>query len=171
MTMEQIFTLREVVRIACQEMPRCSVQQTVSWIVEHHLPTLDDNSLTLYNKALSVMVREERKGGVTPEITLYHENLCLDFGIEPTPFDREISIPCDLNNPVSGGCEWRELEEASIRNLDAHVILLRATAAANVAMAEQYVTLRNAAMRHNPDGDLDRTIGELRQLARGGDPA
>jgi hypothetical protein len=167
MTVEQIFTLREVVRIACQEMPRGSVHHTVSWIVEHHLPTLDDNSLTLYTKALAIMVREERKGRVTPETTLYHENLCLDFGLPPMPFDREISIPCDLNNPINGGCEWCELEEASIRNLDAHVVLLRATAAASVAAAEHYIALRQAAMRYNPDGDLDRTIGELRALARG----
>jgi hypothetical protein len=166
MTMEQIYTLREVVREACCALPGASVYDTVSWIRRHRRKVVEENFETLSYQALAILVRAERKSR-PPEVDDYSENLALDFGLTPVPLDREISVPKDLENPIAGGCDWRELEEATIRDLDAHILLLRATARATDLQAEHYNNLRQAAMRHNPNGNLNMTIRELRRIARG----
>ena len=164
MTMEQIVTLQEVIREACQKLPGANTHDTVNWIRRNYRKIIEDNFETLSYRALSVLVRAERKSRPPePEI---HPSLFQDFELEPMQLDREISIPNDLENPINGGCDWRELEESTIRQIDAHIVLLDATAAATTAQANRYRRFRQAAMRYSPDGSLDITIGELRKIAR-----
>src|SRR5215469_7350223 len=168
MTMEQIRYLNEVIREGIDNNPAARTYEVVCWIRDHYAGVIEENSITLINDGLADRIRREHKARPPlGEITDFSENLCLDFGIELMQFDQEISVPRDTENLINSVCDWPKLEDASIRAFDKHIALLKAIAEATLAHASGCEILRQAAMKHNPDGSLDRTIGELRQIARG----
>lgn len=168
MTIEQLRYLSEVIREAIDTNPRAATHVVVRWIWDHYPHVIDENELTLINDGLGDRIRREHKARPPlGEITEFSLHLCFDFGLPPIQFDEEISVPRDIENLINSPCDWPSLEETTIRDFDKHILLLRATAKATLEHADNCEQLRQAAMRHNPDGNLDITIGKLRAIARG----
>jgi hypothetical protein len=59
-----------------------------------------------------------------------------------------------------------QAQETTIRALDKHILLLRATAEATLEHADHCEQLRQAAIRYSPRGSVDVTLGKLREIAR-----
>jgi hypothetical protein len=166
-TLQQAYTLGEVIREALDALPGAAVRDVVNWIRENHRSVVEDNFETLSYQGLSVMVRAARKSRAPSlELQEYSHSLCFDFGLSPMLLDHEISVPRDMENLINSPCDWPVLEEATLLDLDKHIALLRATGAATLAQAERCAKLRQGAVRYSPNGRLDLTIGALREMAR-----
>jgi hypothetical protein len=161
-----MYTLGEVIREALDELPGASVHDIVNWIRMNHRQVIEDNFETISYQGLSAMVRAARKIHPRKEDDDYAESLCFDFGLPPMAFDKEISVPRDMDNLTKSVCDWPELEETTVRDFDKHIKLLIATGNATLTRATDCQALRDAAMQFSPNGDIDVTIGELRRIAQ-----
>lgn len=167
MTVQQAYTLGEVIREGLDQLPGAAVRDIVNWIRTNHREVIEENFETISYLGLSNMVRAARKARKKPtEIDDYSTSLCFDFGLPPMEFDGEISVPRDMTNVMNSVCDWSDLEETTIRNFDKHIELLEATGAATLKHAEECRILRQAAMQHSPGGTIDITLGDLRKIAR-----
>ena len=81
--------------------------------------------------------------------------------------DDEISVPFDLDNILNCECDWPDLDDASIDDLDKHLLLRDAQQIAHQARTECVRRLRQAAARVVP-GRTDIPLRELREIARNG---
>jgi hypothetical protein len=167
MTLEQIQTLEEAIDDALDILKGASTRDIVNWIRLNRRRIFDDNLETLGTEGLEARIRMRRKKRAPIEEAKSSGNLCFDFGLPAMELDTEVSIPSDMENLLYGPCEWKEPDDASIRDIDKHVLLLEAQGRSALARADSWRAVRQAAARF-ADGDLDLTLGELRRLARGG---
>jgi hypothetical protein len=166
MTFEKAYTLLDVVDEGLLETNSAPTRDVVNWIIANRRYVLDDNCLTLYGGALADLVRMRRKKkepGANPET----RNLCFDFGLETLPLPDEISVPTDMDNLPYCACAWKEIDEATIDDLDKHLALLTAQIELNMSSRANFRILRQAASRIVP-GRTDIALRELRKIARQG---
>lgn len=166
MTAIQLQTLQDVIDLALDTLKGKRGREVVAWIRERYPEILAEHDYELANEGLEVRIRERRKDRSSIEEAKTSRNLCLDFGLPVLQLDSEISIPRDLNDLIYGGSNWKEADDATLDDLDAHILLLEAQAAANLAKADNCRRIRQAAARF-ANGNRKLTLGELRQIARG----
>ncbi len=167
MTFEQLYTLQDVVREALDKTNSGPTRDVIRWLQLNRRAVLDQNQMTIEVEGLGNIVRAERKKGANRESAPEIHSLCLDFGIETLDLPDEISVPTDMDNLLYCHCEWEPLDDATIDDLDKHVLLLQAQISANVASVDSISILRQAAIRVVP-GRTDIPLRELRRIARGG---
>jgi hypothetical protein len=166
MTFEQRFTLIEAIDATIDAMPGASVRDLVVWFRLHRRGVCDDNSETIGTLGLSQLFRERKKKR-TPREEAATDNLCFDFGLPAMELDVEISIPLEKDNLLYGKCEWREIDDASIPNVEQHALYLDAQEQSIHAKAANYRLIIRAAKRFLKPGDPpDITLGILRERAR-----
>jgi hypothetical protein len=166
MTMEKAYTLLDVVDEGLLETNSAPTRDVIHWILMNRRSVLDDNSLTLYSDALGNLIRTRRKKD-TVAVTEIH-NLCFDFGLADLDLPDEISVPTDMDNLPYCSCDWQPLDDATVNDLDKHVLLLEAQIAANRASADAIRRLRQVAARVVP-GRTDIPLRDLRRIARNGE--
>lgn len=166
MTFQQLTTLQDVIRKALDT--HVSTPEAVNWIRSHYRRIVDENWETISYTGLSVLVRAMRKTARQNNGDEFNSvSLCLDFGLSPMPLDEEISVPRDVDNIINSMCDWRAVDAASLADVEKHIQLLLATAAATNLQAKHWQIFLQAAMLYNPDpANLNITIGQLRKIAR-----
>jgi len=165
MTLEQMQSLGEVIDQGLDKFPGGAVRDIVNWIRTEHRRVVEENFETLSYAGLAAMVRQRRKNRVPTEEKFYAFSLCLDFGLPSLDLDSEISVPRDIDNPINSVCDWKEPDDATIDDIDKHIIALRAQSDADSRHAAAWLTVRQAAIKIS-GGRTDITIGELRKRAR-----
>ena len=165
MTIAQVYTLMDVVDEALEKNPSAPTREVVNWLQTNHRATLDDNKLTIESEGLGNIVRSRRKrrepGIVTPEV----RGLCLDFGLEVLDLPEEISVPTDIDNLPFCPCKWPALEDATVDDLDKHLLLLDAQIALDMTSRANMRVLRQAAAKVIP-ARTDIPLKRLRVIAR-----
>lgn len=165
MTLVQEYTLQEVIEKALRETGNGPTREVTRYLQTHHRKVLDDNSLTIEAIGLGTLIRAHRKK--PPHKNLYEKisNLCLDFGLEYMDLDDEISVPLDMTNVLNSECDWPDIEDTTVDDLDKHLILRDAQEAAHVTKTQYVRALRQAAAQVVP-GRTDIPLRELRVIAR-----
>jgi hypothetical protein len=165
MTLAQLETLEEAIDDALDAMKGGSTRDVVNWIRMNRRRTFDDNLETLGAEGLEARIRVRRKKRRPEQAARSSENLCLDFGLPEMELDTEISIPRDMENLLYGACDWKEPDDASLRDIDKHIQLLKVQGHLALERARSWGLVRQAAARF-AHGNFDLTLGELRQIAR-----
>lgn len=166
MRLAQLQKLEDVIDEALDTLKGARCREIVVWIRERYAEILVEHSNQLIEEELEARIRNRRKQRPLAEETKTSRNLCLDFGLPELQLDSEVSVPRDLNDLLYGKSDWKEADDATLREIDAHILLLEAQAAANLAKAGNWRRIRQAAARYAND-NLDLTLGELRRVARG----
>lgn len=167
MTAIQLKNLLDVIDEALDALPgeHCSIVR--HYIKENHRRVFEEHEEEMADEKLDDRIRDRRKARKSPKEEWSAANLCLDFGLPKLDIDTEISVPRDMTNLIFGPVRWLPIEEATLDDLDKHIALLEAQAAANVKQAKDFRLLRGTAARF-AQGRKDVTIGELREIAREG---
>lgn len=165
MTLTQLQTLQDVIDEALDTLKGAPCRDVVAWIRTNYPEVLAQHAAELADEGLATRIRERRKQRSPIEETKTSRNLCLDFDLPELGLDSEISIPRDLDDLIYGGTDWKEADDATIDDIDAHILLLEAQAAANLAKADNWRRVRQAAARY-ARGNHHLTLGELRRMAQ-----
>lgn len=165
MTLVQVLTLHAVIDEALDTLKGARCREIVTWIREQHSEVVAVHRDQLADEGLTIRVRERRKQRSPLEESKTSRNLCLDFGLSKLDLDSEISIPRDLKDLIFGGSNWKEVDDATLADIDAHILLLEAQAVANLEKADNWRRIRQAAARF-ADGNHAMTLGELRRIAQ-----
>ncbi len=166
MTLEQLDTLENLIDEALNILKNAQRHQVVSWIRERYPHVLEEHSQELIDEGLTARVRRRRKQRAPLKEDKASRNLCFSFGLPAMQLDSEISIPRDFDNLLYGESDWKEADDATLEEIDAHILLLEAQARANFAKADNWRKVRQAAARY-AHGDLTLTLRKLRLRARG----
>jgi hypothetical protein len=165
MTLASSYTLQDAIEEALRKTNNGSTREVIHYLQMNHRKVLDDNSLTIESIGLGSMIRAFRKKPPNKDTYTKIKNLCFDFGLEYMDLEDEISVPLDLENILNSECDWPELDDATVDDLDKHLMLRDAQEAAHQARTECYRRLRQAAARVVP-GRTDIPLRELRRIAR-----
>jgi hypothetical protein len=165
MTLTSSYSLQDAIEEALLKTGNGSTREVIRYLQVHHRRVLDDNSPAIESIGLGSMIRAFRKKPPKKDTYVRMQNLCLDFGLDPMDLDDEISVPADMTNILNSECDWPELEDATIEDLDKHLALRDAQEAAHQAKTQRYRLLRQALARIVP-GRTDIPIRELRAIAR-----
>jgi hypothetical protein len=169
MTLTDAYSLQDAIEDALGKTGNGSTREVITYLQLHHRKTLDANSLTIESVGLGSLVRQFRKKPPNKDFYIEVKNLCLDFGLGPLDLDDEISVPLDLGNVLNCECDWPQLEDATIEQLDKHLILREAQQRAHEAKTQAYRSLRQAAIAvalSHFDGRCDVPLRDLRVIAR-----
>jgi len=166
MTITQLQTLEAVIDEALDSLRGGRCCEVVAWIRERYPGILAEHITELADEGLEARVRRRRKVRSPIEETKASRNLCFDFSLPELQLDSEISIPRDLDDLLFGRSDWKEADDATLREIDSHILLLEAQARANLAKADNWRRVRQAAARY-ANGNFDLKLGELRRRARG----
>jgi len=165
MTFATHFTLQEAIAEALEQTNNGGTRDVIRHLQLNFRRILDENSMTIEALGLGQMIRAQRK---KPPKKDYQErlcSLCLDFGLPVLDLDDEIAVPIDMTNVLGSECDWPELEDATIDDLDKHLQLRAAQQIAHDARTRNYVRLRQAAANVVP-GQTDIPLRQLREIAR-----
>jgi len=165
MTLASHYTLQDAIEEALAKTNNGSTREVVRYLQMHYRQVIDDNWMTVSGCGLGQMVRLFRKKPTNKDLHARIESLCFDFGLEPLDLDDEISVPVDMTNILNSECDWPELDDATIDDLDKHLLLREAQEQAHQARTRCYRLLRQAAARVVP-GRTDIPLRELRAIAR-----
>lgn len=165
MTMTQQYSLQDAIDEALQKTNNGTTREVTRYLQMHHRKVLDDNSLTIEAVGLGSMIRQFRKKPPNRETHTKIQNLCFDFGLPYMDLDDEISVPIDMSNPLNSECDWPVLDDATIDDLDKHLVLRDAQQEAHAARTQCVRLLRQAAAKVVP-GRTDIPLRELREIAR-----
>jgi len=165
MTLASSYTLQDAIEEALAKTNNGSTREVIRYLQMHHRKVLDDNSLTIESIGLGQMIRGFRKKPPSKDLHARIQSLCLDFGLDPLDLDDEISVPVDMTNILNSECDWPELDDATIDDLDKHLCLREAQEEAHKARTKCYRILRQAAAQVVP-GRTDIPLRELRVIAR-----
>lgn len=163
MTMQEMYSLQEAIQHALDATNDGSTDEVVTWLRLHRRDVLDANEMTIERCGLGHLVREFRKKHKTPREAVTVRQICMDLGLEELDIDLEISVPRGDGIEI---CDWIDLDDATIDNLDAHALLLDEKATATAAKATNVRFLRQKAALIVP-GRTDIPLRELRRIARG----
>jgi hypothetical protein len=166
MTLTSEYSLQEAIDDAIQQTNNGSTRDVIRYLQMHYRKVLDDNSLTIEGVGLGSMIRAYRKKPTLKDRQEKIRNLCLDFGLDYLDLDDEISVPVDMNNVLNSECDWPDIEDATVDDLDKHLILRDAQEVAHAARTLALRTFRQAAAQVVP-GRTDIPIRELREIVRG----
>lgn len=164
MTFEQIYTLQDAIDEAIAKTNTGTTHEVILWLQKHRRQLLDENQNIIEPEGLGNLIRACRKRP-TPETKEETRNLCFDFGLPDLELNTEISIPRDMENVLYCACDWKELDDATIADLDKHIVLLEAQAAANLEQAANLRKLRQAAAKR-AKGRTDIPLRDLRGKGR-----
>lgn len=167
MTLMSSYTLQDAIEDALEQTNNGSTRAVIRYMQLNHRKVIDANSLTIESVGLGSLVRQFRKKPPNKDVIARIQSLCFDFGLEPMDLDDEISVPLDLANILNSECDWPELDDATIDDLDKHLLLREAQESAHQAKTRCYRLLRQAAARVVP-GRTDIPLRKLRQIARDG---
>jgi hypothetical protein len=167
MTMEMAYTLLDVIDEALVITNSGPTRLVINWILLNRQSVLDDNRLTLYGEALGNMIRTRRKKKEKDPATDHTHSLCFDFGLKELDLPDEISVPSDMNNLPYCACDWPQLDDATIDDLDKHLALLDAQIELDMTSRANIRRLRQVAAQVVP-GRTDIPLRELREIARNG---
>jgi hypothetical protein len=143
---------------------RVSNRVIIDWIREHH-PEINIHDTEMANNHWMKLIRDRRKER-TPENEQHHSSqICFDFGLSEMQLDSEISIPRNALDPIYGGCYWKEADDATLEEISLHIDLLNAQSQAILGKAKNWRSVFRAAAKY-AGGDLQKTLGQLRILAR-----
>jgi hypothetical protein len=166
MTFASSYTLQDAIEESLLKTNNGSTRDVIRYLQTHHCKVLDENSLTIEVSGLGNMIRAFRKKPPNKDWYEQAVSLCLDFGLEPMALDDEISVPLDVDGGIlNSECDWPELEDATIDDLDKHLLLRDAQQRAFEARTRCVRLLRQAAASVVP-GRTDIPLGELRIIAR-----
>jgi len=166
MTFEALYTLEDAFDEALKATCNAANRDVIRWLQIHKRNVLDDNRLTIESLGLNQMLRAFRKKREGSDVVSSKvESLCLDFGIPVLDLDDEISIPQDPENPLYGACDWIDLDNATVRQIDMHIELIDAQEAALHEKSANYRMLRQIVAQVVP-GRTDIPLRELRAIAR-----
>jgi hypothetical protein len=163
--MTLVYTLSEAIDEGLRETGNGETRSVIRWLQMNRRPALDDNSLIIEAEGLGNLIRAHRKKNVPHTPNGFIRNLCFDFGLSALELDEQISVPKDAHDLVYGPCEWPELNNATVDDLDKHIALLEAQAADMQFKAANYRQLRQAAAQVVPDR-TDIPLHELRAILR-----
>jgi hypothetical protein len=162
--MTATISLYEAIDDALEHTSNGATRAVIRYLQMYHRRVLDENSLTIEASGLGPMIRGRRKRPDPKDLFARNQNFCLDFGLPYLDLDDEISVPLDLDNVLNSECDWPSIEDATIDDLDKHLILSDAQEAAHVAKTKMLRTLRQAAAKVVL-GRTDIRIGDLRAIA------
>jgi hypothetical protein len=165
MTLTSDYSLHEVIEEAIEKTGNGSTRDVIRYLQTHHRRVLDDNSLTIESIGLGNLIRAYRKKPSRKDFQAKIHSLCLDFGLPDLDLDDEVSVPVDMSNVLNSECDWPDLDDATIDDLDKHLILREAQEQAHQARTKSIRLLRQAAARIMP-GRTDIPLRELRKIAR-----
>lgn len=164
MTLSEMYSLRDAIQQALDATGDGTTAEVTRWLQLHRRDVLNANSLTIEREGLSHIIREYRKKEKSTHETISLHQFCMDFGLPDIDLDLEISVPRTVDGNPS--CEWIDLEDATVDDLDAHEKLLEAKAAETLEKARNIRLLRNSAAQIVPNR-TDIPMRELRRIARG----
>ena len=147
MTLAASYTLQDVIEEALLKTDNGGTRAVIHYLQLHHRRVLDDNSLTIESIGLGSMIRAFRKKRPTKDTYTKIKNLCLDFGLEYMDLDDEISVPLNLDNILNCECDWPDLDDASIDDLDKHLLLRDAQQIAHQASPDGMRAASTASRR------------------------
>jgi hypothetical protein len=166
MTILQLETLQDVIDEALDQFRGTKGNREIAaWMRENYPHIIQENVEMLSEEGLRAIIRSRRKGRPVLEDARSIHNLCLDFGLAAMELSTEISIPEDRTNPLGCAVEWKEPDDADIEEIEAHIVLLRATAAATVNKADNWALVVDVARRYQYPAERV-CLGELRRRAR-----
>lgn len=166
MTLTQEYNLQEAIQHAIAGTGNGSTRDVIRYLQMYHRKVLDENSLTIEAIGLGNLIRSARKKPPLRDREEKIRSLCLDFGLPFLDLDDEVSIPMDMTNILGSECDWPDIEDSTVDDLDRHLALLDAQEKAHQAKTQAYRTLRQAAANVVP-GRTDIPLHELRVIARG----
>ena len=165
MTLDKQYTLQDAIDEALEKTNNGTTREVVRYLQLHHAAVLDENVLTIQSVGLGMLIRQFRKKPPNKDRLRESANLCFDFGLGPMDLDDEISVPIDPINLLNSECDWPRLEDATIDELDKHLLLRDAQQEAHAFRTQCLRTLRQAAARVVP-GRTDIPLRDLRVIAR-----
>jgi hypothetical protein len=166
MTTDRAYTLMDVVDEGLAATNSAPTGDVIRWILMNRRHVLDENCMTCYSGYLGQLIRARRKKRDTPPTSI--QELCFDFGMELLDLPDEISVPTDIQNPISCPCEWPQIDDATVDDLDKHLVLLDAQIELDMASRANIKKLRQVAAQVVP-GRTDIPLRDLRRIARNGD--
>lgn len=165
MTLERVYTLMDVVDEGLAATNSAPTRDVIRWILMNRRLVLDENCLTCYSGHLGNLIRMRRKKKETASTSIH--SLCFDFGLEVLDLPDEISVPTDLNNLPYCPCEWPQIDDATVDDLDKHLMLLDAQIELDMTSRANIRELRQVAAQVVP-GRTNIPLRELRRIAREG---
>lgn len=167
MTTNRTYTMIELVEEALDSTGSAKTVEVRRWMQLNRRVSLDEHFCLIEAEGLDAMIRRYRKSrDRTPEEEADGFSLCFDFGLEQIELPSEISVPVDMNNVAYGSCDWPLLEEATLDDLDKHMVLLHVQQIQLGVSRENILRLRQAAASIVP-GRTDIPLRVLREIARG----
>jgi hypothetical protein len=166
MTFTTSYNLQDAIREALEKTGNGSTREVIHYLQTHFREVLDDNQLTLEHIGLGPLIRAQRKKPTHLDLGEKIKNLCFDFGLPPLDLDDEISVPVNMNNILNSECDWPELDDATIDDIDKHLQLREAQRIAHDARTQCVMMLRQAAAQVVP-GRTDIPLRRLREIRRG----
>jgi hypothetical protein len=160
------YNLQDAIRESIEQTNNGGTREVIRYLQMHFREVLDDNQMTIEHLGLGPLIRAQRKKPAYQDVERKIKNLCFDFGLPPLDLDDEISVPVDMANVLSSECDWPELDDATIDDLDKHFKLREAQRLAHDARTQCYLMLRQAAAKFVP-GRTDIPLRELRRIAKG----
>ncbi len=165
MTLTQEYSLPAAIADALDRTNNGTTRAVIQYLQINHRKVLDENSLTIEGIGLGSLIRAYRKKPTQKDRDDKIKSLCFDFGLSPLDLDDEISVPVDMNNVLNCECDWPDIEDATIDDIDKHLILREEQEKAHAARTLALNTFRQAVARIVP-GRTDIPIRELRKIAR-----
>jgi hypothetical protein len=162
MTTDRAYTLIDVVDEGLAATNSAPTRDVIRWILMNRRFVLDDNCMTCYSGYLGQLIRARRKKKDAPATSI--QELCFDFGMEVLDLPDEISVPIDMNN-LPGPCDWAQIDDATVDDLDKHLALLDAQIELDMMSRANIRKLRQVAAQVVP-GRTDIPLRDLRGIAR-----
>lgn len=166
MTLVAEYGLMDAIDDALAKTNNGTTHNVIRYLQMNHRKVLDNNSLTIEGIGLGNLVRARRKKPESKDLHAKIQNLCFDFGLEYMDLDDEISVPIHLENILNSECDWVDIEEVTVDDLDKNLMLRDAQQKAHEIRTECVRALRQAAARVVP-GRTDIPLNKLRVIARG----
>jgi hypothetical protein len=168
MTIAHLETLSDVIDYALELFRGTKGNREIAdWIMENYPHVLTENAGMLSAEGLTSMIRRARKNrppcGQDRDRSI--RQMCIDFGVKPFDLDTEISIPMDRAQPLGCAADWKEFDDATLEEIEAHINLLKTQARKNDAMAEAWERIVDAARDYQRPGE-QVCLRELQQRAR-----
>ena len=167
MTFTASISLQDAIRESLERTNNGSTREVIHHLQTHFRHVLDDNQMTIEHIGLGPLIRAQRKRPPEKDWAERIESLCFDFGLPTLDIEDEVSVPVDMTNILNSECDWPDLEDATIDDLDKHLQLREAQRVAHDARTQCYIQLRQAAAKVVP-GRTDIPLRELRKIARRG---
>lgn len=166
MTLIELETLQEATDDALEKFRGTkSNQEILDWLKINYPKILKENNDFVFDYGMRMYIRARRKGRPAAEEQRAAANLCFDFSLPQMELDTEISIPADLENPLGSEVAWKEPDDATLEEIRAHIILLRATAVFTLETADNWERIERAARIYQLPGE-EAVLKVLRKRAR-----